>query len=125
MGRNGYNDERIMKAAKKGKSPRENGLTFTGDLVRKVASLAKIPVTPVEEASLSQGFTATMKVVDGLFAVETGNLEPTHQVTGLVNILREDVVDEKRMFSQDSALKNARSTHNGYFVVDRLIGEDL
>jgi Asp-tRNA(Asn)/Glu-tRNA(Gln) amidotransferase C subunit len=40
-----------------------------------------------------------------------------------VNVLREDVVEEKRMFTQEEALSNAKKTHQGFFVVDQLIDQ--
>jgi aspartyl-tRNA(Asn)/glutamyl-tRNA(Gln) amidotransferase subunit C len=92
-------------------------------LVGHIAQLSNIPVTPEEEQKLSDGFATTLKVVDTLMDVDTTNVEPTHQVTGLENVLREDVVDKERMFIQVEALMNGLKTHNGYFVVPQLISE--
>lgn len=98
--------------------------TFSVSDVKKIAGLANIPVAPAEEEKLAEGFTSTMNVVEELTAVNVKGVEPTHQVTGLENVLREDVVDNDRMFSQDEALSNASSTHNGYFVVPQVIDTD-
>ncbi|OGG03802.1 hypothetical protein A2Z33_04570 [Candidatus Gottesmanbacteria bacterium RBG_16_52_11] len=86
-----------------------------------MAGLANIPVSPGEETDLADGFNATIAVVDQLFALDTSGTEPTHQVTDLENVMREDEVDSDRTFSQEDALKNAVRTYNGYFVVDRII----
>lgn len=98
--------------------------SFTPSDVKKIASLATIPVKPQEEEKLAKGFTETMNVVDELSSVDVKNVEPTHQVTGLENEFREDVVDEKRMFTQEEALANAKATHNGFFVVPQVIDTD-
>lgn len=90
-------------------------------IVHHVAQLAQIPVNPQEEAALEKAFDETLKVVDTLLELDVQHVEPTHQVTGLTNVLREDIVEESNMFTQEEALSNAKHTHDGYFVVDQLI----
>jgi aspartyl-tRNA(Asn)/glutamyl-tRNA(Gln) amidotransferase subunit C len=97
---------------------------FTAADVAKIAGLARIPVTPQEERQLAEGFNTTMGVVDQLFNVDVKGIEPTHQVTGLENVMREDKVDVERMFTRDQALQNAKRTHNGFFMVDQVIDQD-
>jgi len=94
------------------------------DLVEHIAKLAKIPVSEREKESLTEGFNKTLTVINELFKVDVTGVEPTHQVAGLENVLRDDVVDEKKMFSQEQALSNAKSKHNGYFVVDQILPND-
>jgi aspartyl-tRNA(Asn)/glutamyl-tRNA(Gln) amidotransferase subunit C len=93
-------------------------------LVKHIAQLANIPVSEDEEEALAIAFTDTLKVVDELKEVDVTGVEPTHQVTGLTNIMRDDVVDEERMFTQEEALANGKNTHDGYFVVERLIDNE-
>lgn len=90
-------------------------------VVQHIAHLAQIPISKMEESGLEHAFDETLKVIDKLNSLDVKKVEPTHQVTGLVNILREDVVEEKRMFTQEEALSNAKQTHNGFFVVNQLI----
>ena len=63
-------------------------------------------------------------MVSELQSVNVEGVEPTFQVTGLENVMRDDVVDEKRMFTQEQALANAKQTHDGYFVVPQVISQD-
>lgn len=98
--------------------------SVTTDTVSHIAKLASIPITKDEEEKLANGFTTTMKVVDELFAVSVDGVEPTHQVTGLENVMRDDVVDSTRTFTQEQALLNASRTHNGFFVVDQVIDQE-
>ncbi len=93
-------------------------------IVHHVAKLAQIPVTTTEEKALEKAFDETLSVVNSLSQLDVSGVEPTHQVTGLTNVLREDIVDEQRMFTQEQALMNAKHTHNGYFVVPQLIDQD-
>lgn len=93
-------------------------------IVHHVAQLAQIPVTDQEEEMLTKAFDETLKVVDTLQQLDVTDVEPTHQVTGLVNVLREDLVDETHMLTQEQALSNAKNTHNGFFVVNQLIEQN-
>ena len=94
------------------------------DLVEHIAKLAKIPVSEGEKESLADGFNKTLIVIDELFKVDVFGIEPTHQVTGLENVLRDDVVDDKKTFTQEQALSNTKNKHNGYFVVDQILPAD-
>lgn len=97
---------------------------FTPSDVQKVAVLANIPVSDQQAASLAEGFTKTMTVVEQLNSLDTSTVEAAHHVTGLENIMREDEVDEARMFTQAQALQNAPRQHNGFFVVDQVIEQE-
>ncbi len=99
----------------------QSSVSFSSDTVSHIATLAAIPVSPEESEELAKGFTTTMQVVDQLSGVDTSAVEPTHQVTGLMNVAREDVVDESRMFTQEEALRNAARSYNGYFVVGQIL----
>lgn len=98
--------------------------TITPQQVKHIANLANIPVSDQELTDLADAFEETLGVVANLQAVDTSDVEPTHQVTGLENVLREDVVDETRMFTQTQALANAKQTHEGFVVVPRIIDQD-
>lgn len=96
---------------------------ITPQQVQHIADLANIPITEEEKVSLTEAFSQTLDVIDELRQVDVTGVEPTHQVTGLENILREDDVNDEVMFSQKEALKNGHNTHDGYFVVERIIDE--
>lgn len=89
--------------------------------VNAIAQLAKIPVTPEEKKSLTDGFTKVLGVLDDLKKVNVTGVVPTSQVTGLENVTREDEIDAERMFTRDQALANAPKKYNGFFVVDRVL----
>ena len=92
--------------------------------VSHIAQLANIPITTEEEQKLEQAFVETMAVVEELQRVDVEGVVPTFQVTGLENVMRDDVVDEERMFTQEQALANARAKHDGFFVVPQVISQD-
>lgn len=96
---------------------------ITKQTIKHVANLSNIPVTNQEQESLRDSFEETLDVIAELQSVDVAGVEPTHQVTGLENVLREDIVDSENMFTQEQALANAKKTHNGFFVVPRIIEE--
>jgi len=96
----------------------------TKQQVKHISTLANIPISDTESQSLATAFEETLEVIDKLQSLDVKDVEPTHQVTGLTNILREDEVDEDRMFSQEDALANAKKIHNGFFVVPRIIDKE-
>jgi aspartyl-tRNA(Asn)/glutamyl-tRNA(Gln) amidotransferase subunit C len=94
---------------------------ITSDIVSHMATLANIPVTEKESTDLAKEFTKVLEVVDDLSAIDTSHVTPVGQVTGLENVTRPDEVKTDQMFSQEEALRNARSTHNGYFMVNQVL----
>lgn len=94
------------------------------DLVKHISKLARIPISKQEEEELAKGFNKTLEVIDNLFKVNVKGVEPTHQVTGLENVLRDDKVDEKKILTQEQALSNAKNKHSGYFVVEQILNQD-
>jgi aspartyl-tRNA(Asn)/glutamyl-tRNA(Gln) amidotransferase subunit C len=95
---------------------------FDKKLVEKVADLANLSIKKNQIDRLINDFNETMKVVDKLTEINQNMPKATTQVNHLTNVLRKDEV--KPSLSQEEALKNAPKTHNGYFVVDRLINRD-
>lgn len=92
--------------------------------VKKIATLANLPLTESQLTSLTHAFDQTIDVVDELQKLDTNSVVPTSQVTGLENVFRDDVVDETRMFPQEVALSNAKRTKNGFFVVPAIFTEE-
>lgn len=89
--------------------------------VQHISELAQIPVTDKESEELATAFSETMDVVDQLKTANVDGVPTTHQVTGFKNVLREDIVDESRSFSQEEALANAQQQQDGYFVVPQVL----
>jgi aspartyl-tRNA(Asn)/glutamyl-tRNA(Gln) amidotransferase subunit C len=96
--------------------------TLTAEEVRKIAKLANLIISADEEQIFTPQLSATLDYVRQLEKVDTKNIEPTAQVTGLENVFREDEVQPSQ--SQEEALANAPQTHNGYILV-KAIFEDV
>jgi aspartyl-tRNA(Asn)/glutamyl-tRNA(Gln) amidotransferase subunit C len=96
-------------------------VVLSSDDIKKIAKLANLPLQEGETDKFATQFTQTIKVVNELSEIDTSEISPTYQVNNLQNITREDIVDESRVLSQDLAIREAKKTHNGYIVVDRII----
>ncbi len=89
--------------------------------IQHIAKLANLFIDVGQQDLFASQLTAILAFVSKLQEVSTQNTEPTAQVTGLVNVYREDVIDESRILTQEEALANAKATHNGFFVVPAVL----
>jgi aspartyl-tRNA(Asn)/glutamyl-tRNA(Gln) amidotransferase subunit C len=96
---------------------------LTTDDVAHVSLLANLPLTPDEIEKFKDQLSPVVSYIDELSEVDTDGVEPTSQTTGLENVMREDEIQAERILSQEEALSGTEKTHNGYFVVDMVLGE--
>jgi aspartyl-tRNA(Asn)/glutamyl-tRNA(Gln) amidotransferase subunit C len=89
--------------------------------VKKVAKLANLPLTEEEEAKYSEQLAKILDYIDQLNAVDTENIEPTYNVSGLNNIMAEDEVIES--LPQELATKNGSNVKDGFFVTKGVFEE--
>lgn len=89
--------------------------------VKHLAKLANLPISADRLAILTDQIETTFEYIQTIQTTDTSNLPETNQVTGLTNILREDVIDDSRTFTQEQALQNAKQTHDGYFLVPAIL----
>lgn len=82
--------------------------------VEHIAKLANLRLSPSEIKAFTKQLSEVLDYVEKLREVNTSNTEPTSQVTGLVNVFREDKV--KLSLTQKEALSNAKRKYKGYFV---------
>lgn len=90
------------------------------DEVRRIAALARIGLSDEETASMALELGRIVEFVEQLQAVKVDNVEPTDQVTGLVDVLRPDVVLPSKI-DQDTLLQNAPERQAGYIKVRRVL----
>ena len=88
--------------------------------INKVAKLANITLTSQEEIEFDKQLADIVRYIEKLNAVDTSDIEPTAQVTGLLNQTREDDTKNDSL-SQTDALSGTKKTHNGMFVVEKLV----
>lgn len=92
---------------------------ITEETVKHLAELARIELKPEEVETLTKNLATILDYVEALKAVNTDGLPEVSQVTGLKNILREDVPVNQLIsesVSQD-LIKDAPFRENGYVKV--------
>lgn len=88
--------------------------------VLKLAKLSKIQLTKDELDEFAQELSAILEYAEQLAGVDTDDLEPTVQVTGLTNVTRPDEIIDYGMSSED-LLKNAPAQQDGMIKVKRVL----
>jgi aspartyl-tRNA(Asn)/glutamyl-tRNA(Gln) amidotransferase subunit C len=88
--------------------------------IKHVADLSNLTLTEAEIEKFTPQLEKIIEFVATLSEVDTENVEPTSQTTGLTNITREDKVKVENMLTQEQALSNTNA-HNGYFKVKAIL----
>jgi aspartyl-tRNA(Asn)/glutamyl-tRNA(Gln) amidotransferase subunit C len=86
--------------------------------VSGVAKLANLPLKKEEEEKFEKQLSEILSYFDKLKEVDTKDVEVTFQVTGLKDVVREDVVNPS--LTQEQVLKNTKSEHNGLLKVNAI-----
>lgn len=94
---------------------------ITPEIVKKIASLAKLPISEENFKKLQGELEVTFEYINKIQKLVTVDVVETSQVTGLENVFREDEV--KPSLTQEEVLKNAKRKHKGYFMVDAIFEE--
>lgn len=75
--------------------------TISDEDVKHLATLSNIQLADDEAAGLRQDLTNILDYIEQLSELDTSNVEPTYQVTGLQNVWRDDVVDDSVVLRED------------------------
>ena len=95
---------------------------ITTEETRQLGYLARIFLSDEEAGRLQSDLDRIVEYVAQLQSIETEGIERTNQVTGLTDVVREDVVtSDKDGLSREDLLANAPATENGYIKVRRVL----
>lgn len=94
---------------------------LSNDDVLKLARLARISLSDDEVSRFTEEFGGILEYVKQLEAVDVAGLEPTSQVTGLTNVMRDDVVRDYG-YDQATLLENVPTVQDAQIKVRRMIG---
>ena len=95
--------------------------TFSDDDIVKLAHLSRLKLTKEEVAKYKKELSAIVGYVERLQDVDLEDYEPTSQVTGLTNVVREDT-EINYGATPDALLANAPQTEDHQFKVKRMVG---
>lgn len=88
--------------------------------VKKVAQLSNLTLVNDEEKEFEKQLGEVLNYIEKLNSIDTSEVEPTAQVTGLSNITRNDKFSDESL-SQKDAISGGQSTYNNLFVVKKLV----
>ena len=91
------------------------------DDVLKLARLARLELSEDEIESFRKELSSVLEYVGKPKDVDVSGLKPTHQVTGLTSVMRDDVIQDYGMVPED-LLRLAPKTQDGQIKVKRMIG---
>lgn len=97
-------------------------MSLNKEQVKHVAKLANLPLTPREEEKYTEQLSDILGYVEQLNSMDTSQVEPTFNVSGKENVLRED--ETAASLSQEEALANAPKKENGMFVTKGIFNEE-
>jgi len=89
--------------------------------IKKIADLARLELSEDEIKIYGSQLSDVLDYVDQLKEVDTGDVQPTAQVTGLENISREDEVEEWPVDEVESALGQAPEREDRFVKVKRVL----
>lgn len=87
--------------------------------VERIAKLARLGLSAEESAQMAVELSQIVGFVEQLSTVDVEGVAPTDQVTGLVDVWREDVVTPS--MPREELLANVPEQKDGYIVVKRVL----
>ena len=93
---------------------------ITLEEVQALARLAKITLSEEQAVRMQQEISAILGFVEQLNQVDTKGVEPTYQVTGLMNVTRPDEIIDYKV-TPEILLKNTPSRQDGSLKVKRVL----
>jgi aspartyl-tRNA(Asn)/glutamyl-tRNA(Gln) amidotransferase subunit C len=87
--------------------------------VQYIAHLARLNLTPEEEAKFGAQLTHVLDYIEKLKQLDVSQIEPTSHAVPLVNVTRPDQV--RPSLPHEEAMRNAPAQANGLFIVPKIV----
>lgn len=94
---------------------------LTKEDVLHVAKLAKLELTDAEIKKFTPQLSNVLDHFSELSEVDTKDVEPTSQTTGLEDVYRADELKSENTLTQEEAISGTDKIHNGYFKVKAIL----
>ncbi len=98
-------------------------MKLTQKEVEHVAKLARLDLTTEEREKFAKQLSSILDYVSQLGKVATEGVEPTSQVTGLLDVIREDKVEGCKSESQKNIFENLPEKEGDYIKVKGVFEE--
>ena len=96
-------------------------MKLTKEEIKHIADLARLELTEAELKKYGSQLSDVLNYIDQLKEVDTTDIEPTAQITGLENAWREDEKSDWREIEIEEALKQAPELEDGQIKVKRVL----
>lgn len=97
---------------------------LTTDDVKKLADLARLNLTDEEAARFTADLGSVIGYIEQLSEVDVTGVEPTSQVTGLQNVLRDDVVVDGMALTHEQQAAFVPRYRDKQVVVPLILNKD-
>lgn len=94
---------------------------LTREDVLHVAKLSNLSLTDAEVDKFVDQLSSIVDFVSELEEVDTTNVEPTSQTTGLSSVLREDEIKVDNSLTTEEAVSGSDKVHNNMFKVPAIL----
>lgn len=88
--------------------------------VKQIAALARLELSEADINKYRAELSNILDYVDLIEKVDTKNIEPTAQVTGLVDVVRKDEKNPSAL-TRDDIFANTPDVQNGYIKVKSIL----
>ncbi len=95
--------------------------SLSRDDILKLAALSRLALTDDEVDEFTAEISEILRYVEQLQAVDIEGIAPTNQVTGLVNVMREDT-EVDYGYTPVDLLRNVPAVEDNHLKVKRMIG---
>ncbi|KKP67604.1 MAG: Aspartyl/glutamyl-tRNA(Asn/Gln) amidotransferase subunit C [Candidatus Roizmanbacteria bacterium GW2011_GWA2_35_19] len=97
--------------------------TLTRDDILHIAKLGNLTLNENEIELFKQQLSSVIEYINKLQEVNTEDVEPSSQITGLTDVLREDKINNERTLTSEQALANTKSKEKNLFKVKAILTE--
>lgn len=94
---------------------------ISDDTVRQLATLSALKLTDEEVQGLGSNLAEILTYVEQLSELDTDGVKPSYQVTNLMNVYRDDVVDAGGISGPDLVEQLAPAQKNHQFKVPKVL----
>jgi aspartyl-tRNA(Asn)/glutamyl-tRNA(Gln) amidotransferase subunit C len=92
--------------------------------IKHIADLARLELSEAELDLYGSQLSGVLDYIDQLQEVDTEGVEPTAQVTGLLNVLRSDKIKDWEASERQAALAQAPAFEDEQYRVGRVLNNN-
>lgn len=96
-------------------------MKLTTDEIKHVVNLARLELSETEVEKYGDQLSDVLAYINQLQEVDVSGVEPTAQITGMVNVLREDIIEDWDKAEVTNTLAEAPEMEDGQVMVKRVL----